>query len=94
MSKLSIKSKEFLYRLLDKQVERYGVTWEECEEVYKKSGVPAYEQYSFKTEDEFNEWKNFCINEMRKSKEKIPKKTAEDAFMWFNLNYGLKQDYA
>jgi hypothetical protein len=57
---------------------------------YKK--VPWYRYYTFKTEDQFEEWKSFCILEMV-SKLKMSKAEAESEFAWLNLKYGLKQEY-
>lgn len=91
--KMSVYTREFILMLLDKQLERYGVTWEECEEIYKKTNVPSYYQYSFKTPEEFEEWKAFCIEQMKNSKERITKKRAEGAFAMFNASYGLIKKY-
>lgn len=54
--------------------------------------VPWYWYFTFESEQEFNEWKEFCINLFRKEL-KMSKKGAEKEFAWFNLNYGLKQNY-
>lgn len=53
---------------------------------------PWYQCYTFESEQEFNEWKEFCINLFRKEL-KMSKKAAEVEFGWFNLKYGLKQNY-
>ena len=57
---------------------------------YKK--IPWYQYYTFKTEDQFKAWKDFCILELI-SKLKMTEAQAEEEFKWFNLNYGLKQEY-
>lgn len=54
--------------------------------------IPWYQHYTFKSKQEFNEWKEFCINLFRKEL-KMTKIQAEKKFAWFNLCYGLKQDY-
>ena len=51
-----------------------------------------YQHLTFESEQEFNEWKEFCINLFRKEL-KMSKKAAEAEFDWFNLSYGLKQNY-
>ena len=51
-----------------------------------------YQFLVFRNEQEFNEWKEFCINLFRKEL-KMSKKAAEVEFGWFNLSYGLKQNY-
>lgn len=53
---------------------------------------PWYWYVTFESEQQFNEWKEFCINLFRKEL-KMTKKAAETEFGWFNLNYGLKQNY-
>ncbi len=54
--------------------------------------VPWYQHYTFKTEEQFESWKSFCILELV-SKLKMTKKQAEEEFNWLNLQYGLKQEY-
>lgn len=51
-----------------------------------------YQYYTFKTEEEFNNWKKFCIETFRKYL-KLSKEKAESEFSWFNLAVGLKQEY-
>lgn len=51
-----------------------------------------YQFLVFRTEQEFNEWKKFCINLFRKEL-KMSKKVAEEQFSWLDLNYGLKKTY-
>lgn len=54
--------------------------------------IPWYIAYTFTSEQEYQEWKEFCINLFRKEL-KLTKKKAEQQFMWLDLNYGLKQNY-
>ena len=54
--------------------------------------IPWNQYYTFKTEEQFQEWKSFCILEIV-SKLKVSKKEAESEFNWLNLMYGLKQEY-
>lgn len=51
-----------------------------------------YQFYTFKSLYEYEEWKAFCIREM-KNKLKITEAQAEKEFAWLNLQYGLKQKY-
>lgn len=53
---------------------------------------PWYRYYTFNSEQEYNNWKKFCINLFRKEL-KMTKAKAEREFGWFDLNYGLKQNY-
>jgi hypothetical protein len=54
--------------------------------------IPWYQYCTFKTEEQFESWKAFCILELI-SKLKMTKEQAEEEFNWMNLNYGLKQEY-
>ncbi len=51
-----------------------------------------YQFLTFRTEQEYKSWEEFCINLFRKEL-KMSKKTAEEEFIWFDLKYGLKQNY-
>lgn len=78
--------------------------WEEPEEVevkylwfFKKEKVTKRKvlwcsYLTFRNEQEFNDWKNFCID-LFKTELKMSKVKAEKEFKWLNLNYGLKQNY-
>lgn len=54
--------------------------------------VPWYSYLTFKSEQEYLDWKAFCISTLRKVLG-LNKQFAEESFDWLNLNYGLKQDY-
>jgi hypothetical protein len=50
-----------------------------------------FQEYTFKTEEEYLKWKDYCINLM--TKEVSPRQTkarAEKEFMYLDLMYGLK----
>lgn len=53
--------------------------------------VPWYQYYTFKTKEQFEDWKTFCILKIMKCG--YTKEHAEREFAWFNLGYGLKQEY-
>lgn len=62
---------------------------------FKKKVIKSkywYQHLTFESEQNFNEWKEFCINLFRKEL-KMSKKAAEVEFDWFNLKCGLKQNY-
>lgn len=59
---------------------------------WKSFKKPWYQAYTFNSKEEYESWKEFCINLFRKEM-KMSKKAAEAEFSWFNLNYGLKQNY-
>lgn len=52
-----------------------------------------FQYYTFKTKEQFENWKQYSIN-LLKSTLDLTEKQAEEKFMWFNLCFGLKQDYA
>lgn len=58
----------------------------------KKIEKPWYQFLVFKTEEEYNDWKKFCINLFKKEL-KMKKGEAEYEFTMFDLKYGLKQQY-
>lgn len=59
---------------------------------YSHEKVIWYKYLTFKTKEEFNEWMKYCI-QIFMLYYKINSKQAEISFGWFNLNYGLKQEY-
>lgn len=53
-----------------------------------------FREYTFKTEEEYSKWKEYCINLM--TKEVSPKRTIKEAereFTWLDVMYGLKCEY-
>jgi len=54
--------------------------------------VPWYQYYTFKREEDFLQWKAFCLMQFTRVL-KYDKEQAEKEFAWFNLGWGLKQDY-
>lgn len=80
--------KEFLP---DKRVKKNTYLWG----LFKKWEIidvnkPWNQHYTFNSEQELNDWKEFCINLFRKEL-KMTKTNAETAFVLFNSRYGLKQ---
>ena len=53
-----------------------------------------FSKYTFKTKEEYQEWKNYCIDLMTKGiTPKRTKKQAEREFMWLDMQYGLKCEF-
>lgn len=77
------------YNEIEEKPKFFGL-WR-TEELVQKS-KPWYQYYTFESEQEFNEWKEFCINLFRKELN-MTKEKAEKEFVLFDLSYGLKQDY-
>ena len=74
---------EFTMRAILKQLELAGVdpsVLTEDKEWYSNNTI---------SQEKADEWKQWFIAEARKTF-KMPKKTAEKEFSWFNLSYGLR----
>lgn len=89
-------TQEVLEACINKELELYNTNIEAVESLtdtgFFNEEIPWYHYYTFNTPEEFNNWKDFCINLFRKEF-KMSKKEAEKEFSWFNLSYGLKQNY-
>lgn len=83
-------SYEFYYFYELEEKKKFFGLWKTKKLVQKSK--PWYQLYIFESEQEFNEWKEFCINLFRKEL-KMSKAKAESEFAWFNLSYGLRQNY-
>jgi hypothetical protein len=71
------------YELLNKQLEKHGVT---VQEIGYEEGW--YSKYTYTTK-EFEAWEKWAIKFLMK-KCNVSKKYAERAFVWINLQHGLK----
>ena len=61
-------------------------------QVLETKSKPWFQFFTFNSKEEYESWKEFCINLFRKEM-KMSKKAAEAEFSQFDLNYGLKQNY-
>ena len=77
------KREEVLTIMLNKQLEKYNLTIEDV-----KKMTNWFQKYTM-TNDEFEEWKYFCITTMRREL-KFSKKQAEKELNSINLNWGLR----
>jgi len=82
---------EFLHRLLNKSLEPYSVTVQEVHDI-EYDGLPWYQHFTFKTKEEFESWKEYCLKEIKK-RYKINEQLVHMEFNWLNFNYGLKTEY-
>ena len=80
---MTSKKDEVLLEILNKQLSYFDKTVDDV-----KDNEKWYEENSF-TEKQFEEWKNFSIELLRK-KLKFNKTFAEKQFMWINLMWGFK----
>lgn len=89
-------NQEVIKTCINKELALYDTTMEAVKSLtdsgFFNEEIPWYQYYTFNSEQEFNEWKGFCINLFSKEL-KMSKKEAEKEFSLFNLSYGLKQNY-
>ena len=94
--KYHLRSTELISILINKELEPYNTTYEEVIEIPDgKIGEKYwYNYYTFKTEEEYNNWKDFCIDILTHyTTPKIPKSLIIKEFSMFDLMWGLKQEY-
>lgn len=80
---------EILKKMINAELKPYG---KEMNDVIGKDNW--FQEYTFKTEEEYSKWKEYCINLM--IKEVNPKRTikeAEKEFSWLDIMYGLKCEF-
>ena len=78
--------------MINKELEPYGVTYTELIENKENQlidGKQWFEHYTFKNEDEYNNWENYCVDYLIKDVG-MSRKNAEREFSWFSLGYSLK----
>ena len=94
--RLSYNSEEFLKRIIQKQLDLHGVRIEDIMALPDgkvPSGEWWFHHYKFNTVEQYEEWKRFCIHELRNSRERLSRKKAEDVFRWIDLQWGLKHEF-
>ena len=87
---------DLIHLLLNKQLEKYGVTITDILKLpdNKINGVYWYQYYTFDSEEEYDKWKDFCIDILTNHvTPKLPKKLVESNFSWIDLMWGLKRNY-
>lgn len=79
---------------INKQLEKYGLSIDNIMDYQEYNGVPWYQHFTFDSEDEFEQWKGYCIDLLIHGvTPKYTLKSAKTEFSWFNLMYGLKCSY-
>jgi len=95
-NKLSYKSDEFLIKIIQNQLDLHGAKFEDVK-VLPEGRMPNGEWwftfYKFETKEQHEAWKQFCITELRNSKESLTIKRAEAVFTWIDLQWGLKHQW-
>lgn len=82
------KAQKLAKKILDKMLEKYNIDTEYVAQNQEIDGIKWYDHYTF-TQDEFEEWANWSIKEIRKTM-RWNKKRAENEFGYLNLMFGLK----
>ena len=93
MKKLSVKDPLFFQRLITKQLEKYNVDYQFVVDNPKIEGKDWFRFYTFDNPKEYEDWKQFCIEELMNSKEKLTLQQAENEFAYLDLKHGLSQKY-
>ena len=94
--KISYNSEEFLTKIIQKQLDLHGAKFEDIKALVDgklPNGEFWYQHYKFNTKEQFENWKQFCITELRNSRERLSKKRAQEIFMWIDLQWGLKHQW-
>lgn len=79
--------KEIWKDLINKELEKYNVTVEDI-----KEDKDWFSKYTFDSKEEYNNWRDYCIEIIRREL-KMSKKKAEREFSMFSLCYGLRMNY-
>lgn len=85
--------------MINKSLEKYGIDFayikENQSKIKQETGKEWYQVYTFDTPEEYENWKQFCIEIMTKKLRpyNLSKKRAEKEFQWINLSFGLTQTY-
>lgn len=96
MRKLSYNSIDFIRKVIQKELDLHGAEFDyimSLKDGRLPNGKFWYQHYVFDTEEQFEEWKQFCLKELRNTRERLSRRNAEKVFTWINLQYGLKQQY-
>lgn len=94
--KYKLPSTELVDLLIDKQLKKYGITSKQIREIPdgKIDGENWYQYYTFDTEEEASNWKEFCLDVLSNQiTPKLPKKQVEIQFAMLDLMWGLKRNY-
>jgi len=92
--KLSRNDPKVFETLINKELEKYGVSYDYIKNNQEFDGVPWYQYYIFNSQEEYEKWKSFCKEFLQKKV--TPKMTNKEFNNWwpsFDLCYGLKQNF-
>lgn len=87
-------AEEFIIAIVDKELKLVNADISACDVLYNNTQYPRwFNTYSFKTVEQFVEWRSYCYQLMRQYKPRYSKRQRYDLFNWINLEYGLKYDF-
>ena len=96
--KKKLTDKEFAKMVIDKELEIAGadMRYDDIVKLTKEEQekLRFWEKYTFKTVDQYIEWRNFFFEHVY---DWLPKRTSKETikkeFSWFNLSWGLACDF-
>lgn len=93
-----LTDKEFVELIINKELEIAGadIRYKDIVALSKEEQDKErfFDKYSFKTEEQFNEWRDFFYEHFYDWQPKrITKRQMENEFSWFNLDWGLTCDF-
>ncbi len=85
---------EVIKILVDKMLEPYNSSYDYVKSNPKIEGIDWYSYYTFKTVEDLEKFKEFFILTLTKNTSpRFTRSSAEREWPWFNLMYGLKEEY-
>lgn len=95
MSKLATIQRENVIKvIIDKMLEPYNSSFDQVLANPEVEGLPWYSYYTFNSKEDLEKFKEFFIITLTKNTiPKYNKKAAESEWSWFNLMYGLKENF-
>ena len=91
---VKINKKNLLKYLIDEMLKPYNSSYNKVIEEPIIEGKDWYSFYEYKTKEDFYKFKEFFITTLTKNTvPKYNKKSAENEWVWFNLMFGLKENF-
>lgn len=88
-------SESIVRLIINKQLEKYNVDYDYIKANPEIDGKPWYQYYTFDSEQEYNDWKDYCMELLTKQvRPKYSKELASKEFLWIDLMWGLKCNYS
>ncbi len=93
--KKKLSRDEWFKMLIDNQfrIAGYDMTYNDLLQLPEEMQKTWFQDYCFKTIEQYKEWKQFFIEHYCDHYKRCNKHVKEKAFSWFNLQYGLAYDF-